>query len=105
MPDQGKLNSLRLLEANQKKIPVFQGQLRPYIPDLVLTDSSKYHGLDGFGDCPEAIPTVESVRHKLELNKETAVDALLRLSKEFDKLELVAIGPLTNLALAFTLGN
>ena len=103
MPDQGKLNALRLLEANGKNIPVYQGQLRPYIPDIVLTSSSQYHGLDGFGDCPDAIPTLDSAKSKMNKDTESAVNALIRLSKEYESIELMAIGPLTNLALAFSI--
>ncbi len=52
------------------------------------------HGVDGLGGCADTahVPTLAS---------ETAVELLLRLSHEHaDELEIVAVGPLTNLAAA-----
>ena len=54
---------------------------------------------DGLGDI-EITKTIEGYRHMID-RKEHAVNAIIRYSKEVKDLNLIFIGPLTNLALAF----
>jgi purine nucleosidase len=86
-------NALKILDVAELNVPVFAGCDRP----LVQNDPERaahVHGEDGLGDC--GIP--ESSRNP---EKEHAVQALIRLADENPgELTLVAIGPLTNLALA-----
>ena len=88
-------NALKILEVAEKDIPVYRGCERP------LINAPQYaayvHGDDGLGDC--GIPA-----SKKQPQPEHAVQALVRLANENPgELTLVAIGPLTNLAVALRL--
>jgi len=90
-------NALKLCEvAGRDDIPVFAGCDSP----LVLApreDAAHVHGRDGFGDVGFA-PAAR------EAEDEHAALAILRLSHEHaGRLLLVALGPLTNIALALKL--
>ena len=88
-------NALKLCEVADVDIPVFAGCAAPLLH--AAEDAGYVHGRDGFGDIghPPAARTAE-VEH--------AVQAILRLSHEHaGKLLLVALGPLTNLAVALKL--
>ncbi len=90
-------NALKLCEvAGRGDIPVFAGCDSP----LVLApreDAAHVHGRDGFGDAG-----FEPAARKAE--SEHAALAILRLSHEHaGRLLLVALGPLTNVALALKL--
>ena len=88
-------NALKLCEVAGSEAPVFAGCPGPL---LHPAPRARYvHGEDGFGDVgyDAARRTVES---------EHAAQAILRLSHEHaGKLLLVALGPLTNVALALKL--
>jgi purine nucleosidase len=89
-------NVLKILDVLQAgSIPVFAGAASAFIP--AGEDASFFHGLDGLGNSqiPESNRPVE---------QEHAALALIRIAKENPgELELIAIGPLTNLALALSL--
>jgi purine nucleosidase len=89
-------NALKVLDALQAPfIPVFKGA-RTGLVD-VGEHASFVHGKDGLGDAG-------ILTSKRELDVEPAAIALIRLAKENQgELELIAIGPLTNLALALRL--
>ena len=89
-------NALKLCEvAGRQDIPVFAGCADPLLHPAV--DAAHVHGRDGFGD----IGFVPSGRHA---EPEHAALAILRLSHAHaGKLLLVALGPLTNIALALKL--
>lgn len=90
--DKTTANVLKILDIAQKDIPVFPGCSRPLINEA--HHAAYVHGKDGLGDC--GIPP-----SKRKLQKEHAAHALIRLAKENEgELILVAIGPLTNLAVA-----
>jgi purine nucleosidase len=86
-------NALKVLDILQAPmIPVFKGARTGLVE--VGEHASFVHGKDGLGDAG----TPESKR---EIDEEPAAIALIRLAKENQgELELIAIGPLTNLALA-----
>ncbi|MBI9045068.1 MAG: nucleoside hydrolase [Anaerolineaceae bacterium] len=86
-------NALKILDILQAdNIPVYAGADGALIERV--PDASEIHGKDGLGDV--GIP--ESSRKP---EKEHAVNALIRLANENPgELDLIAIGPLTNLALA-----
>lgn len=89
-------NALKLCEiAGRGDIPVFAGTAAPLLHPS--PDAGYVHGRDGFGDAGYA-----AARRQAEA--EHAALAILRLSREHaGRLLLVALGPLTNLALALKL--
>jgi len=89
-------NALKLCEvAGRNDIPVFAGCAAPLL--YPSPDAGYVHGQDGFGDVGYA-PAVR------QAEAEHAAQAILRLSHvHAGKLLLVALGPLTNIALALKL--
>ncbi|MFT4256679.1 MAG: nucleoside hydrolase [Pseudoxanthomonas sp.] len=90
-------NALKLCEiAGRGDVPVFAGCASPLV-FAPREDAAHVHGRDGFGDVgfAPAVRTAES---------EHAAQAILRLSHQYaGELLLVALGPLTNIALALKL--
>jgi inosine-uridine nucleoside N-ribohydrolase len=94
---QSTVNALRLLEAARRTdIPVYQGVGKCY-NFTEPTYAAQVHGTDGFGDVPWPLPkTPPQCRHAvLEL-----IDRILGAPGE---ITVVALGRLTNLALAMSL--
>ncbi len=88
-------NSCTILDILDEDAPVFAGCESAFIPHV--EDAAHVHGLDGLGDVGLA-PSTRAVE------KEHASAALVRLAHESPgELTLVAIGPLTNLAVALML--
>ncbi|MGH8061536.1 MAG: nucleoside hydrolase [Pseudoxanthomonas sp.] len=89
-------NALKLCEvAGREDVPVYAGCADPLLHPAA--DAAYVHGRDGFGDIgyPSASRAAET---------EHAALAILRLSREHaGELLLVALGPLTNIALALKL--
>ena len=89
-------NALRLLAFFEKDIPVAAGASAPLIEELI--DASNVHGVSGMEgfDFPEP--------KKSLLLKENAVNAMYRTIMESEeKVTLVPIAPLTNIALLFAM--
>ena len=89
-------NARVLVDLLGARVPIFAGCATPLVR-VPHEDAAFVHGLDGFGDIgfpePAAVPTGEA-----------AALALLRLTHERPgALTLVALAPLTNLALALRL--
>jgi purine nucleosidase len=89
-------NALKILDVLQAPlIPVFKGARTGLVE--VGEHASFVHGKDGLGDA--SIPASNR-----EIEEDPAAIAIIRLAKENQgELELIAIGPLTNLALALRL--
>jgi len=88
-------NALKLCEVAGADVPVFAGAPSPLLHPA--RDAAYVHGLDGFGDIAYRPPLRRA-------EDEHAALALLRLSREHaGRLVLVALGPLTNVALALKL--
>lgn len=88
-------NALKLVELAGAKTPVFAGCASSLV--LPAEDAAFVHGTDGFGD-------TGYVHAARRAEAEHAALAILRLSREHaGQLTLVALGPLTNLALALRL--
>ena len=88
-------NSLRICDLMGKNIPVYPGAARPWIKEYV--DASKVHGNDGLGgaNLPDPSREPESM---------SAWEAIYEAAKKYQgKMELVATGPMTNIANALTL--
>ncbi|MBS0557547.1 MAG: nucleoside hydrolase [Proteobacteria bacterium] len=89
-------NALKLVEVIGASTPVFAGCATPLVAQPP-EDAAFVHGLDGFGDTGYT----HSAR---STENEPAAQAILRLSHEHaGKLVIVALAPLTNLALALRL--
>ncbi len=89
-------NGRTLMDLVDAKVPVFAGCPSPLVraPD---EDAAFVHGTDGFGDIGFPEPRTPA-------EQEQAALALLRLTRERPgELTLVALAPLTNLALALRL--
>lgn len=85
-------NVCTILDVLEQDVPIYAGCDRPLL--MRPTDASYVHGKDGLGDSGHP-PS------KRRVAGEHAVNALVRLANELPgELTLVAIGPLTNLALA-----
>lgn len=85
-------NALKLVETLGAPTPVFPGCATPLV--LPADDAAFVHGLDGFGDTGYVAATRTA-------SAEPAALALLRLSQACaGRLVVVAMAPLTNLALA-----
>ncbi|GAB6195584.1 nucleoside hydrolase [Lysobacter xanthus] len=88
-------NALKLCEVAGVDVPVFPGCASPLLHPA--RDAAYVHGRDGFGDTGYA-------KAAKQAEAEHAALAILRLSHEHaGRLLLVALGPLTNVALALKL--
>jgi purine nucleosidase len=89
--EQGTQNALFTAELCGSAVPVFAGAAAPL--NRPPEDAAWFHGQDGLGDLGyrPASRTAE---------KEFAVDAMVCIIKANPGLELITLGPLTNLALA-----
>ena len=88
-------NALKLVDVIGVDTPVFAGCPSPLV--LPAEDAAFVHGLDGFGDTDYAAATSCA-------SSEHAALAILRLSRQHaGDLTLVALAPLTNVALALRL--
>ncbi|XP_043097487.1 probable uridine nucleosidase 2 [Puntigrus tetrazona] len=86
-----------LTVCQQTKIPVFKGSAGPLLGPVA--GFKDHFGTDGLGDVLESSET-----WKGQIQKEHAVHALIRLVNENQgEVSLIALGPLTNLALAVRL--
>ncbi|XP_072177113.1 nucleoside hydrolase-like [Diadema setosum] len=97
--DKVTLNVLRVLQkCDHLSIPVYSGASKDILG--TATEKSTVHGVDGLGD----IPNQEQPPSKDLIQSEHAVLALVRMVNERPgQITLVAIGPLTNVALAMRL--
>lgn len=93
--DQVTKNVLRILDFfDKKEIKVYKGASRPLINKLVR--GAKIHGEDGLGD----IDLKYSERKEEDLN---AIDAIYKISKEEKFIDIITLGPLTNISIALNL--
>ena len=88
---QGTANALYTVELCASEVPVFSGAAAPLIRPL--EDASWFHGQDGLGDRGYG-PSARAAE------KEFAVDAMVRIIEANPGIEVITLGPLTNLALA-----
>lgn len=117
--EQGARNACRLLHVNKRRdVPVYIGQPGPLMKPLTETNkeyfhlmkrrlsSFAFHGRDGFGDKPDMSPTLEETDFTPLKTDIPAPLKLIQLANEYrDQLDVIAIGPLTNLAAAVKLDH
>jgi purine nucleosidase len=88
-------NALKLVEILERDTPVFPGSPGPLVQSA--QDAGFVHGADGFGDVGYSTPSIRA-------SEENAASAIVRLARERPgELTLVALAPLTNIALALRL--
>ncbi len=91
--------ALVLEQMGREEIPFFPGAARPLVADPLEGGSTEIMGEDGLGGATRAYPAP-----RLAARSEPAALALVRLAREHPGgFTLVALGPLTNLALALRL--
>ncbi|BBG24342.1 nucleoside hydrolase [Sulfuracidifex tepidarius] len=92
--DQEIINALWALEKANVDAPVFPGSRRPIVKDFTTVE--EVHGKYGLGEIHATTSRKPSPKH--------AAQAIIDASKELEgKLEILAISPLTNLAMAYLL--
>lgn len=94
--DRTTANACTILDVLSAEVPVFAGCASALV-GISHEDASEFHGADGLGDA--GYPSSDR-----KIGGEHASAALVRLANESPgELSLVAIGPLTNLAVALKL--
>ena len=89
--EQGVINALYTCELCGVNVPVYAGADRPLRRDPA--HAQWFHGKDGFGDMNYPRPArAPEAAH--------AVDAMIETVRAYPGIELVTLGPLTNVALA-----
>ena len=90
---QATQNALYTVELCNKNIPVYKGSSGPL--KRKLETSKFFHGKDGLGDTGPYIP-------KLKAQKENAINKIVSIiNSNPNEIEIIAIGPLTNIAKVF----
>ncbi len=84
-------NALGVMQAAGMDVPVHRGASRPLIAPMA--DAAHVHGATGLGSVQ--LPSLERAEASSD-----AVGFLLDAARSVDQLQLVAVGPLTNIALA-----
>jgi len=100
------MRCMATLPSGQQKIPVYKGMDQALLGKRrEIARSGHYHGVDYLRGKPDLHPKRLSNHEVDELCEEKhAVQAIIDLSKEYaGELELVFLGPLTNLAMAVRL--
>lgn len=94
------VNVLKVLKTMDRlDIPVYRGASKSI---LVIPENDYYYGKDGLGD----IEFVDPPKPEDYLKKEHAVNALIRMATENPgEITLLALGPLTNVALAIRMDS
>ena len=91
--EQGVQNSLYFAELCDADVPVYAGADRPLLREYVSADW--FHGADGLGDWGERYKP-----RRTQAAAQHAVDAIIETLRATPGIEVVTLGPLTNLALA-----
>lgn len=90
-----------LLLLSLQQVPIYLGAVEPLNIGNIVADKRYFHGSDGFGDCLandglEHVPSFVKPQH--------AVVAIRELCQARPKqITLIMVGPLTNLALGYTM--
>ena len=91
--EQATQNALYTVELCNKNIPVYKGSSGPL--KRKLETSKFFHGKDGLGNTGPYIP-------KLKEQKENAINKIISvINSNPNEIEIIAIGPLTNIAKVF----
>ena len=89
--EQATRNALYTAELCDSSVPIYTGAAQPLMRELQTADW--FHGVDGLGDHGYAPATRQP-------EPEPAVDAIIQTVMQNPGIEVITLGPLTNLALA-----
>lgn len=89
-------NVLTVLDVMEQDVPVYRGADRPLV--MTLEHADEYHGSDGLGDIPNRQPPTRNAA-----DGHAVQEIIRRANAEPGELTLIALGPLTNIALAIQL--
>jgi inosine-uridine nucleoside N-ribohydrolase len=96
--DKCVVNALRALElCGRIDIPVFKGSYRPMVKDVI--NAEWYHGKDGLGDLGLPQPSL------IPAEGYAPVEMIRIVKSSPEPVTILALGPLTNIALAILLDN
>jgi len=94
--DQVVVNTAKVLEVCDEVRPIYKGCSTPIIMGVEV---DSIHGQDGLGDT-QIMSSIKGYTQCID-KKEHAVNAIIRLANKYKgKLNLICIGPLTNIGLA-----
>jgi purine nucleosidase len=95
-------NVLKMLRAAGRSVPVYRGAAFPLMsPGKAGPNALSWHGRDGFGEA--TLPDVDISQIPTGVDKSAAVVIARMAQLHPGELTLVALGPLTNIALALQL--
>jgi purine nucleosidase len=92
--EQATRNARFVVELCDSDVPVFQGAARPLVRDLETADW--FHGVDGLGD--HGFTPIDP-----QPEPGHAAEVIVSMAARWPGLELITLGPLTNVALALEL--
>lgn len=96
--DAATRNILDVLALAKSGVPVFKGQARPLIAPVI--DAAHIHGSDGLGNAPRP-PQAAKAQDRGAV--EYLIETLSAAAKSGNQVDLLMIGPFTNLAVALRL--
>ncbi|CEM03244.1 unnamed protein product [Vitrella brassicaformis CCMP3155] len=104
--DQVVENVLKVLAVCNANVPVYRGAPHPLLGQKKRVHAGYYHGSDGRGDSEEA-RQIDITAQKHLVSTESAAMGMYKVAKEAmaagDKITLIAVAPLTNLAAAHSI--
>lgn len=95
--EKGIINARVAIEvANRQFPPVYKGMTKPLWRKQITGESA--HGNDGLSD-------IGLAKTSLPLGEGHAVDRIIELAEKYDDLEIIVLGPMTNIAMAIMLNE
>lgn len=93
--EKGIVNARVAIEvAGRQQPPVYAGMTKPLWRKQITGESA--HGEDGLSD-------IGLAKTSLPMGEGHAVDRIIELAKKYDNLEIITLGPMTNIAMAVML--
>ncbi len=90
--EQGSINARYTVELCGEEVPVYEGAAAPLVKEAFTAEW--FHGSDGMGEMHYPVPQVEAA------GTDAVAELIRRFGEAPGEIELVTLGPLTNIALA-----